>query len=283
VNLPADFQTHQKSRNTHSVKPPIHRVGKVNSLKFHFGSRQGNSFNKSFGKKSSAKSHENLKKNPCVRTCQNYDSGINLDSNCSRHCLTSPMQPKILLIDNREENHLAMEAMLAPDGYQLIRAYSGLEALRILLNDLDFAMILLDVKMPLLSGFETAELIYKREKLRHIPIIFITAHNYGDDYILKGYSAGGIDYIIKPINPEVLRTKVAVFLEIYKRNALLVEQERKLTLANLDLEKEVYDLKAANHKLRLFATNLQNDIAELTSILLSSKLAVTDSTVNDVI
>jgi CheY-like chemotaxis protein len=193
------------------------------------------------------------------------------------------MQPKILLVDNREDNHLAIEAILAPAGYQVVRAYSGLEALRILLNDFDFAMILLDVKMPLLTGFETAELIYKREKLRHIPIIFITAHIYGDDNILKGYRAGGIDYIIQPINPEVLRTKVAVFIAIYRRNALLVEQERKLNNANSDLEKEVYELKIANQKLRLFANNLQNDIAELTSILLSSKLAVTDSALNDVV
>jgi CheY-like chemotaxis protein len=232
--------------------------------------------------KVSAKSRENFKKNACVRSAVKLRLRINLDSKYSPYP-TSVMKPKILLVDNREDNHLAIEAVLAPDGYQLIRAYSGLEALRILLNDFDFAMILLDVKMPLLTGFETAELIYKREKLRHIPIIFITAYNLGDDNVLKGYRAGGVDYIIKPINPEVLRAKVAVFLEIFKRNALLAEQERKLTSANNDLEKEVCELKASNQKLRLFATNLQNDIAELTSILLSSKLAVIDSTLNDAI
>src|SRR5882762_6049899 len=182
-------------------------------------------------------------------------------------------QPKILLVDDREDNLLSIEAILAPDGYQFFRAYSGHQALKILLNELDFAMILMDVKMPVLNGFETATLIYEREKLRHIPIIFITANNYGDDNVFKGYRAGGIDYIFKPINPEVLRAKVAVFLEIYKKNALLFEQEQKLTIANSDLEKEIHQLKASEHKMRLVNTNLQKDIAELASILLSSKLA----------
>jgi CheY-like chemotaxis protein len=184
------------------------------------------------------------------------------------------MQPKILLIDDREENHVAIEAILAPDGCQLVRAYSGLEALKILLKEHDFVMILLDVKMPLLSGFETAELIYQREKLRHIPIILITAHNYGDD---KGYRAGCIDYILKPISPEVLRAKVAVFLEIYKRNALLFEQVRKLTIANSLLEKEIHGLKASNNKLGLAITNLQIDIIELGSTPRASSFAVSDS------
>src|SRR5690349_1818602 len=92
--------------------------------------------------------------------------------------------PKILLVDDREDNLLSIEAILEPDGYQFFRAYSGQQALKILLNEIDFAMILMDVKMPVLNGFETASLIYEREKLRHIPIIFITANNYGDENIL---------------------------------------------------------------------------------------------------
>jgi CheY-like chemotaxis protein len=183
------------------------------------------------------------------------------------------MQPKILLVDDREDNLLSIEAVLAPDGYQFVRAYSGDQALKILLNEFDFAMILMDVKMPVLSGFETASLIYEREKLRHIPIIFITANNYGDENIFKGYQAGGIDYIFKPINPEVLRVKVAVFLDIYKKNALLFEQEQKLAISNGALEKEIHELRVSNNRMELVNTNLQKDIAELTSILLSSKLA----------
>src|SRR6185369_2866498 len=181
-------------------------------------------------------------------------------------------KPKILLVDDREDNLLSIEAILEPDGYHFVRAHSGHQALKILLNEVDFAMILMDVKMPVLGGFETATLIYEREKLRHIPIIFITANNYGDENVFNGYKAGGIDYIFKPINPEVLRAKVAVFLEIYKKNALLFEQEQKLTIANNDLEKEIDELKASYDKMRLVNANLQNDIAELASILLSSKL-----------
>src|SRR5882724_9084273 len=144
------------------------------------------------------------------------------------------MKPKILLVDDREDNLLSIEAILAPDGYQFFRAYSGDQALKILLNEFDFAMILMDVKMPVLNGFETATLIYERERLRNIPIIFITANNYGDDNVFKGYKAGGIDYIYKPINPEVLRAKVNVFIDMYRENALLFEQEQRLSAVNRD-------------------------------------------------
>lgn len=206
---------------------------------------------------------------PSETTIQGFD----LDAGRNGHCFTSVMKPKILLVDDREDNLLSIEAVLAPDGYQFFRAYSGHQALKILLNEFDFAMILMDVKMPVLSGFETATLIYEREKLRHIPIIFITANNYGDENVFKGYQAGGIDYLFKPINPEVLRAKVAVFIEIYRKNAQLYEQEQKLTIANSNREKEIQELKASKDKMRLVNTNLQKDIAELASILLSSKLA----------
>src|SRR5258708_2416142 len=169
----------------------------------------------------------------------------------------TPNKPKILLVDDREDNLLSIEAILEPDGYQFFRAYSGHQALKILLNEFDFAMILMDVKMPVLSGFETATLIYEREKLRHIPIIFITANNYGDDNVFKGYRAGGIDYIFKPINPEVLRAKVAVFIDIYRKNMLLFEQEQNLSTANENLEKEVNELRVAEEKTRQLNTKLQ--------------------------
>ncbi|MES1220042.1 MAG: response regulator, partial [Bacteroidota bacterium] len=93
------------------------------------------------------------------------------------------MNQKILLVDDREDNLLSMETILEPDGYQFIKARSGREALKILLNEFDFALILMDVKMPNLNGFETASLIYEREKLKHIPIIFITANHYGEENI----------------------------------------------------------------------------------------------------
>src|ERR1044071_4090028 len=128
------------------------------------------------------------------------------------------MQPKILLVDDREDNLLSIETIFEPDGYAFVKALSGREALKILLTEYDFALILMDVKMPNLNGFETASLIYEREKLKHIPIIFITAHSYGDENIFNGYRAGAVDYIYKPINPDLLRAKVAIFVELYQKN-----------------------------------------------------------------
>src|SRR3984885_2711587 len=128
------------------------------------------------------------------------------------------MQPKILLVDDREDNLMSMESILEADGYRFVKANSGRQVLKILLVEFDFALILMDVKMPNLNGFETAALIYERERLRHIPIIFITANNYGDENVFQGYQAGAVDYIYKPVNPELLRAKVSVFVELYRKN-----------------------------------------------------------------
>src|SRR5215831_18537482 len=128
------------------------------------------------------------------------------------------MQPKILLVDDREDNLMSIEAILGVEDYKLIKANSGKQALKVLLTEHDFALILMDVQMPNLNGFETASLIYEREKLRHIPIIFITANNYGEENLFKGYRAGAVDYIYKPVNPELLRVKVGVFVDLYRKN-----------------------------------------------------------------
>src|SRR6187551_1872732 len=151
------------------------------------------------------------------------------------------MRQKILLVDDREDNLFSMETILESDGYEFVKANSGRQALKILLVEFDFALILMDVKMPNLNGFETASLIYEREKLKHIPIIFITANNYGDDNIYQGYKSGAIDYIFKPINPDILRAKVGVLIDLYKKNRLLVEQEQKLVTINKSLEIEIKD------------------------------------------
>src|SRR5215218_6455800 len=145
------------------------------------------------------------------------------------------MQPKILLVDDREDNLLSIETILEPDGYKFVKARSGREALKILLNEFDFALILMDVKMPNLNGFETASLIYEREKLKHIPIIFITANHYGEENIFKGYRMGAVDYIYKPVNPQLLRAKVSVFVELYQKNHRLLAQEQKLVAINKSL------------------------------------------------
>ena len=153
--------------------------------------------------------------------------------------------PKILLVDDRDDNLLSIETILEPDGYKFSKANSGREALKILLKEFDFALILMDVKMPNMNGFETAALIYEREKLKHIPIIFITANNYGDENIFKGYRAGAVDYIYKPVNPDLLRAKVSVFVDLYKKNHRLLAQEQKLVAINKNLENEINERKAS--------------------------------------
>jgi signal transduction histidine kinase len=175
------------------------------------------------------------------------------------------MQPKILLVDDRDDNLISIEAILAPNGYQFVKANSGRQALKVLLSEFDFAMILMDVKMPNLNGFETASLIYEREKLRHIPIIFITANNYGDENIFKGYQSGAIDYIFKPFNPDVLRAKVAVLIDLYKKNRLLLEQEQKLISINKSLEREIAERKNSEEKVKQLNRKLLENIANLES------------------
>ncbi|MFE4372459.1 two-component system response regulator [Streptomyces sp. NPDC056835] len=136
---------------------------------------------------------------------------------------------KILLVDDRPENLLALEAILSALDQTLVRASSGEEALKALLTD-DFAVILLDVQMPGMDGFETAAHIKRRERTRDIPIIFLTAINHGPHHTFRGYAAGAVDYISKPFDPWVLRAKVSVFVELYMKNCQLKEQAELLRL-----------------------------------------------------
>ncbi|MEZ0089694.1 two-component system response regulator [Streptacidiphilus sp. EB129] len=136
---------------------------------------------------------------------------------------------KILLVDDRPENLLALEAILSALDQTLVRASSGEEALKALLTD-DFAVILLDVQMPGMDGFETAAHIKRRERTRDIPIIFLTAINHGPHHTFRGYAAGAVDYISKPFDPWVLRAKVSVFVELYMKNCQLKEQAALLRL-----------------------------------------------------
>jgi signal transduction histidine kinase len=175
------------------------------------------------------------------------------------------LRVKILLVDDRENNLLAMESILWKDGYDIVRANSGKEALKILLKDFDFTLILMDVEMPELNGFETATMIYTREKLRHIPIIFITAHSYGDENLFKGYKAGAVDYIYKPIQSDLLRAKVAVFVELYRKNHQLVAQEQKLISINKSLEMEIKDRISSENKVKELNKKLLENISQLES------------------
>jgi light-regulated signal transduction histidine kinase (bacteriophytochrome) len=119
--------------------------------------------------------------------------------------------------------------------------------------------------MPDLNGFETATLIYQREKLQHIPIIFITAHSYGDDNIFKAYKAGAVDYIYKPIQPEILRAKVSVYVELFRKTHQLIEQEQKLKAINRSLEIEVKDRIASEEKINELNKQLLKNIEQLES------------------
>src|SRR2546430_224623 len=130
----------------------------------------------------------------------------------------------ILIVDDRAENLLALEAILEPLHQQLIRASSGEDALRRLLER-DFAVILLDVQMPGMNGFETARLIKSRERTKYIPIIFLTAISKEEAYVFEGYSVGAVDYLFKPFQPEILRSKVAAFVDLYMRQRNVAAKE----------------------------------------------------------
>jgi len=130
---------------------------------------------------------------------------------------------KILLVDDREENLIALEAILSSLDQDLVRARSGEQALKALLTD-EYAVILLDIVMPGMDGFETARDIKRRKKTRDVPIIFLTAVNSDPDYAFRGYAAGAVDFIAKPFDPWVLRAKVSVFVELHNKNRQLQEQ-----------------------------------------------------------
>jgi len=134
---------------------------------------------------------------------------------------------KLLLVDDRPENLLALEALLEPLGQDLVRAGSGEDALRHLLQD-EFAAILLDVQMPGLDGFQTAELIKGRERTRHVPILFLTAISKDSEHVFRGYDAGAVDYLMKPFDPQILRAKVAVFIDLWQKSVEIRRQDELL-------------------------------------------------------
>nr|WP_244994010.1 response regulator [Actinomadura coerulea] len=128
-----------------------------------------------------------------------------------------------MLVDDREENLIALEAILSSLDQDLVRARSGEDALKALLTE-EYAVILLDVVMPGMDGFETARDIKRRKKTRDLPIIFLTAVNSDPDYAFRGYAAGAVDFISKPFDPWVLRAKVSVFVELHNKNKQLRDQ-----------------------------------------------------------
>jgi len=171
---------------------------------------------------------------------------------------------RILLVDDRPDNLLALEAILGSLGQTLVRAASGEEALKALLAD-DYAVILLDVQMPGMDGFETAAHIKRRERTRDIPIIFLTAINREPQHAFRGYSTGAVDYLAKPFDPWVLRAKVGVFVDLYRKNRQLRRQaellaERVSGLADPDVVEDV-----AAHVTTVEAALAREDLAGITA------------------
>jgi signal transduction histidine kinase len=183
---------------------------------------------------------------------------------------------KILLVDDKKENLLSLQVVLADRGYQFVEATSGKDALRILLKNQDFAIILMDVQMPLMDGFETAELIRQSDKLKHVPIIFLTANMNTTEYIFKGYQSGAVDYMIKPLSPEILQAKVMVFTELFRKNQELKQKEEEtkslyeiilkanneLAVQNAAIEKHAEELRKKNMELDAFTYISSHDLQE---------------------
>src|ERR1700679_3382282 len=177
-----------------------------------------------------------------------------------------PMKPdspaatgiKILLGDNTPENLVSLEAALGGLQEDLVMAQSGKEALRHLLND-DFAAILLDVRMPEMDGFETAELIRSRPRSPRIPILFLTGYR-NEEHLFRGYDLGAVDFLFKPIVPEVLRSKVAVFVELSRSNAKLQQQADAL-------RKQAEDLHRVEQEVRRLNTSLEARVLKRTEEL----------------
>lgn len=151
-----------------------------------------------------------------------------------------PIAAKILIVDDDPRNLLAVEEMLRAPGYELVLVQSGEEALRQVLAN-DFALILLDVQMPRIDGYEVAALIRNRSRSSRVPIIFLTAFNTDELQVFRGYTAGAVDYVFKPIQPVILRSKIEVFVDLYRKTEEVrqhADEERRLLMENLRIRGE---------------------------------------------
>src|SRR5205085_8888229 len=163
----------------------------------------------------------------------------------------------ILVVDDMPEKIMTIEATLEELGQNIVKAYSGREALRCLLKD-DYAVILLDVNMPDMDGFETAALIRERKRSEHTPIIFVTAFN-DDTHVFQGYSLDAVDYISTPVMPEVLRAKISVFVDLYRKNQQIKQQaEQRVALAEERALRTAAE--QANQAKTVFLANISHEL-----------------------
>jgi len=176
--------------------------------------------------------------------------------------MTAKAKANILLVDDHPESLLALEAVLADLGQNLVKADSGRQALRCVLNQ-DFAVILLDVNMPGMDGFETAALIRERERSMHTPIVFLTGRDQSELAVFRGYSVGAVDYLIKPFAPEILKSKVAVFVDLFQMREKARQQANQLVAINQNLEREIAERKRAEAEIKRRADELEAANKEL--------------------
>lgn len=172
----------------------------------------------------------------------------------------------ILLVDDEARNLNVLENILQSPEYRLVRAQNAEEALQALISE-SFALIVLDIRMPDMSGLELAQVIKQRKKTQHLPIIFLTAYDQEDEQVMQGYGAGAVDYLSKPCNPVILRSKVAVFVDLFRKSMALEAEiaerrqaEERVRQLNEQLSARVAELGVANEELEIFSYTVSHDL-----------------------
>jgi two-component sensor histidine kinase/CheY-like chemotaxis protein len=171
--------------------------------------------------------------------------------------MLQPQAPvSILIVDDEPKNLTVLEAILESPGYRLVRAESAEEALLALLDD-EFALLIVDIRMPGMTGFDLARMVKERKKTADVPIIFLTAYYHEDQHVLEGYGTGAVDYLLKPVNPAILRAKVAVFAELRRK-------QHNIEDINRTLLEEVGRRRRTEDRLRELNATLEQRVAERT-------------------